>query len=286
MTGYLKSLTGMMLIITFFTAISCTMGGKIQKIPMKIYNVINIPDGEFLHYGSYSLGEREGDYYFVTKKVASVDGGIYYRIYFNLITTEENQQKPDSYLKWPAYFTIDPKLGSVIESEGNLTPENSKNWVKGGGLIYWHYKLQREKGEVEYTSKLLKGNVTNESRYHVKVNTSIPSMSMWSGTGFIPRFLDIQRGGIYLTILPEIMKEPMIISWKFLSKETIRTKAGSFNVSEFSYALADPFLNRLMGAFLKGSTAMVEDSDRRLTIRSSLAGGEIVLEDISNINMK
>ncbi len=274
-----------LIIILIHTASAFSMGNK--TLPMKTYTGTEITEAEFLHYCQYFGGERDSDYYYVTRTETNGKGGLYYRVYYITIPVSEGKKPPENYSNWPSFFVIDPKTGSIIESEFKLNPNDSIKWAKGGlgYLIYGHYKLFHDKGYVEYFSKKKTDYGTNETRYIVRFNTDIPSGDV-SGVYFQPRFLDPLNTGVYYKIIPEFMKDAMPVTMKFLSKETIKVKAGTFRVNKYSIVMADPFVGKLVESVMKNSIIMIEVSERRLVVKSDIPGGYVELEEISNINKR
>jgi len=222
---------------------SCGVKNKFQ--PMKTYTIMDIPDGEYLHYSEYKDNKKYSDVYFVTKKMTNETGDLVYRTYCNIIPEVDSQLKAEYYTNWPVYFVFDPKSGSVLETVGNISPNVMNNWSGFGteGLIYWHYKLDQKTGVVNYLSKSIKGSVTNSIKLQVKINPIFPSGDMLGGMFFSPRYLDPDKGGVLYSLTPQVMKEPMAISWKLKPNETLTTKAGTFQVKKISLVPADPFIN-------------------------------------------
>jgi hypothetical protein len=138
---------------------------------------------------------------------------------------------------------------------------------------------------LEYRSKKINGDVTNESKYIVKFNTDFPSVDIRGGI-YLSRFLDPRSGGIYYSINPDTLREPSPSIIRYASDEIITTKAGSFRVKKLIFVGADPFISKLMEPILKKIAFWVEDSDRRIVIKISTFAGDEILEEISNINMK
>ena len=75
--------------ITLFLSSLLIVNACSKDIPMKTFTNIDIPDGEFLHYGYFRGGEKYLDYYIVTKKTM-IDNKLYYRIYENVLSPAEN----------------------------------------------------------------------------------------------------------------------------------------------------------------------------------------------------
>ncbi len=271
------------LICLFFTIqaiLLFSLANKIEKIPMKTYPVVNIPDGELLRYGNYIRGEKNSDTYYVTRLITN-ENGVLYRIYANSNYTAD-------YTNWISYYLIDPKQGTVLESCEHLSTnqeymrENAKYGIVNTFFI--HYILHRDKKYVEYTEKSLKENGVSESRYKVDINPGFPS---WDGGAFFmlsPRFMDVKSGGIFYLVGPAFFKEPVPVTLKYEAKASIGTKAGTFRVKKMATVIADPFIGKLMEPFTKEGSTWVEDSDRRLLIKIHRSDeNETFLEEISNI---
>lgn len=109
-----------LLLLTFCISFTFSMGGKIQIVPMKTNTAIDIPDGEFLHYGYYNGGEKVSDSYQVTRKATNGNGGFFYRIYMDFIPVSSGRKFPENYKNSPVSVLIDPVRGQTLESEGNL----------------------------------------------------------------------------------------------------------------------------------------------------------------------
>ena len=279
---YYSLILEFLILILIILALSCTNNGNTRKMPMKPYRVINIPDGEYLHYSYYFGGEKSLDNYMVTKKVSNSNGDILYRIYFNSIAVSGGKKPSEDYTKWPMFFLVDPGIGCVIESETHY----STNSPGIGGLIYSHYRLFRDRGYIEYISKSIKGAETFESRYRVRVNPDYPSWDMWSGIYFSMRFMDVRTPGIIYIIIPEVIKEPIPFTAVYSGSDTVTVKAGTFKVNKSKMAMGDAFLGKLLNPMMGNATSLVTDSDRRLVVKIGAAQNANILEEISNVSIK
>ena len=279
-----KYFLGVMLFIVFFITESFSMGSK-QLVPLKTYSVINIHDGEFLRYGIYNGGEKSSDLYMVTKKIIDANGKIFYRIYSDEITISSGKKLPGNYTNWPSFYLIDPSRGSLIESEVNYNTndfqDNSPDDLRG--MIYSHYQLYSDKGYVENSSKKVKDNKTNENKNRVKINPKFPSWDGNSAGYFSMRFMDVSSPGIMYIISPGGIKDPIPFTYRYVAKETISTKAGTFRVKRAKTVMGDPFLGKLMEPVLKNANLWFEDSDRKLLIKVDGFGQLLTLEEISNV---
>lgn len=285
MTIFIR-LTVIVLICWVFITPAFPMGGKIQKIPMKTYPNIDIPDGEFLHYGYYNGGEKESDYYMVTKKITNEKGKLLYCTYSLERPLSGNIKPAKKYTEWPSYILIDPEQGE-IESELNNNNTNSNDPDSSNpyyNIVYTHYQMYTDKGYVEYISRVKNKKELTESRYRVNITPGFP---YWDGPSFFyfpARFMDIRSQGTMFLITPEYLKDPMPFSFKYEADETIRTKAGTFHTKKLSVVTGDPFISKLSEPLLKRFATWIEDSDRRLAVKVQIAyGGELVLEEISNV---
>ncbi len=252
---------------------------------MKSCNNNEIPDGEYLHYGTYKGGEKTADQYFVSRRISNAQGGFFYRIYFDIINISDHKKPPADYAKWPAYLIADPKKAQVIESEGSFSPLDSKNWssIGGSGIVYWHYLLNREKWVMEYTSKNEKDNVVFSKNYRINIKRDFPLFDLFSINFLACRLIDPSGGGYMYWIIPKLLKEPLAVSARIDKKEVITTGAGAFRVIKIDLLLGDPFISRLAESLLKSHGYYVEDSNRKLVIKELIPGGFSILEDITNV---
>ncbi len=277
------------LLILFSVCGGFAMSGKVQNIPMKTYTDLNIPDGEFLHYGGYRNEEKTGDSYQVIKIITNEKGNINYKIYQYIIFGDKNRKPPVSYMDWPSYYSIDPKSGSVIESKTvYLDTNNTTNEINVSmgfeGLLYWSYKYNAEKGFVEENTKTVHDTVTNTRNYKVYVNQDYPIWDATSLIYYLGRFIDPDSPGIFYLVVPEIMKNPIPLSLRNVSTGTLETKAGIFRIKKEKVLSGDPFIGKLMEPFLKNWEIWVEDSSRRLIIKLHTPSDDyIMLEQISNV---
>ncbi len=267
------------------------MANRIEKVPMKAYPVINIPDGEFLRYGNYTRGEKTYDVVFVAKIITNENGNVLYRIYSDMIAYPGGKKPQKDYTKWPSYYLIDPQKGLVLEVEQYLSTnseEMKNNTIYGmGDTFYTHYILHQDTGNVEYKTKGFKDNGIIESSYKAYIK---PGYSAWEGGAyfmFSPRFMDPKSGGIMYLVAPAFLKDPVPITIMSAAKEIIETTAGTFNVIKVNTIMADPFIGKLMEPIIKSSGYWIEDSDRKLLIKiKRSADNESTLDEISNVNIK
>jgi hypothetical protein len=282
----LKLFTVFLFLMVLVSIQAFSLGGKILDVPMKTYPSVKIKDGEFLHYGMYSRGEKYVDVYYVTIKEKNSSGGFYYRVYEDIIAVSGGRKLPGRYTDWPVSVLIDPVLGSTLESEGNLSTNELKDFASFGvgGLIYWHYQLYPGQGIVKYTSKSMKADEIITKNYRINVKPGFPAMDAFSEGFIISRFIDPHSPGIVYYVIPDFMKEPFPLTVRFAGKENITIKAGKFNSLKIVFTMGDPFIGKLMEPFMKDSSLYV-DSERRIPIESKLNSGETILEEISNVTV-
>jgi len=294
-------LSSLVLFLVFPFIMSCSKTNDIFKTPVKIYSEVNIPDGEYLQYGNYVNGKKHSDYYLVTKKITDTTGKTFYKIYFKIIPVSATNTVSDHYTNWPAYLIIDPRLGSVLESGGNLKVGDI-SWAGQAGMIYWHYQLNQEKGTVDYINRIVKKDKTYENKVQVKINKKLPSEDMWMDLFFGARFMDIPNKGSWSLVIPAYFNVPMVETKKETAREEIQTKAGTFKTIKYEGVINFDFptlLDCIRSAIVNpdvikaGSgegkqepyTYYVEDSPRRLIIKQhTVAGaGDYILEAISYV---
>ncbi len=148
---------------------------------------------------------------------------------------------------------------------------------------YFQYKYFPEKGYVDEFIKSIKGNQTSDVKYHVKVNPDFPIWDQISFGFHSARFIDAKSGGIAYMIAPFMIKDPAPVTFKYISTETIKTKAGVFRANKINIVVADAFIGKLMEQVMKTSALWIEDSDRRILLKVQLMGNDTILEDISNV---
>ena len=279
---YLRLLAGGILLISFFTVSACSILGN--QHPMKTYSSIEIPDGEFLHYGDYTNGAKAFDFYQVTKKIPNGNGGFYYRLYFNMVSVS-GEKLNENYINWPVITLFDPSKGITLEAIVTLNTNYWKNWEKFGfsGLVSSYYKLDQDNKFVEYSANSIKDDVTNTAKYRINVKPGFPVLDMFSMSQYAGRFFDPASHGIIYLIIPTFIKEPLAMTFNYEKKENLTVKAGTFHINKVHISMGDQFIGRLMGTFLNSTSAYVEDSERRIVIKKIFLNEEVVLEEISNV---
>jgi hypothetical protein len=275
--------------LAFFLITACT-GGHKMTAPMKTYAKIDIPDGEFLHYGFYISGDKIFDTYQVARKVTNDSGGLCYRLYLNTVSINGKRKYNPDYRNWPISILIDPEKGQTIESTGRFDTNELQDpafKIYGyGGLFYFDYKLFPREGYVRYISKSLSGGQVLTKNFRVKIRSDYPVFDAFSTGSILFRVMDTGSSGVVYEVIPDMLKEPLPVSYSFGKKEKINVKAGSFMVCSVITEMADPFIGKLMSPFLKSSRAYVEDSDRKLVVKVDVMDQENMLEGISNVSIR
>ncbi len=263
---------------------SCTIGK--YNIPKKTFNNTAIADGEFLRYGVYKSGEKVSDYYYVARKTNDENGNLLYRFYINLKDAGGGGKEAGNYAGWPVSIIFDPVNGQTVDSEGNINTNALEEMgnMGYGGLTYWHYQLFKDKGYIKYVSRSVKDGRTFTKTFVIKVKTDFPIIDLLSSGIIAGRFIDPGTPGIYYLALPNFLKEPLAVTSSYEnSKILITAKPLVFKVRKLKAVMADPFIAGLTGPLMKSLSVYIEDSDRRLMIKSREMQTEIILEEISNI---
>lgn len=120
--------------------------------------------------------------------------------------------------------------------------------------------------------------------YRIKIKPDFPLADLWSLNIIAFRLIDVKSPGIIYYAIPDLMKEPMPLTFRYNNKEeTVSTKAGIFRTRMLITTWADPFIGKLLEPLLKNSTTLIEDSARRLFVKFDMTGTEALLEEISNV---
>jgi hypothetical protein len=101
---------------------------------------------------------------------------------------------------------------------------------------------------------------------------------------FDARFLDPQSKGSAYMVMPDFMKDPLQYTIQYTGEDTVTTKAGTFRVNKLIFVIADPFVGKLMDSFLKSTYDLVEDSGRRLVIKSQAHLRQLLFATLLNSN--
>ncbi len=303
----LRFIISILFLLVFIELDAFSMGSK-QIIPMKTYHFTDIKDGEYLRYGYYNGGEKVMDYYYVTRIVTNGSGDNYYRLYMDIIPVSGAKNLPENYSNWPISALVDPVRAQTIEAEGNLNTnamdDPSFSSFGFSGLFYFHYQLYRDKGNlsrdkgnlikdkgnlikdkgyIKYTSKSLKDQSIITTSYTINIKPSFPLMDAFSQDFISDRLIDPHSPGIMYFVVPNFTKEPLPVTFKIEKKDILTIKTGTFKVNKIIMYIGDPFLSKLAESFLKNSSVMVEDTDRRLPLKTQVQGYYEVLEEISNV---
>ncbi len=263
---------------------ACSKAG-LQNHPMKVFKNLKIADGEYLHYGEYSGGDKISDWYFVTKIITNTNGGFYYKEFIELISTSSKMKYIENYSNWPISCAVDSGTGSTIESICIVDPKYMNNFEKFGlgGIVYASYHLNSKANIAKGVVKTQKNGEILTTYYTIKINPDYSYMEGWNAVSLSFRVMDPNSTGIINYVLPTFMKEPLATTLKLDRKDTVTTKAGTFNVRKVEFVLGDPFISKLMESFIKNSTFLIEDSDRRLMIKKQDISSSMFLEEISNV---
>ncbi len=181
----------MCLIFIFVISFTFPMGIKSDKIPMKPNLKLSILDGELLHYASFVSGEKEADYYFVTKKIDNNQ----FKIYMDFISKSGVKKLPLNFTNFSTFFIVVLSKGSLMESVGNLDTNDLKKYANFGlgGEIYWHYLEHPEAGYIDYETKKWDGYAVRTRKDRIKIKPDFSYWDMFSSAYFTLRFMDIYK---------------------------------------------------------------------------------------------
>ena len=275
-----------MLFILFSAASGFSMAGKIENIPMKPYAKLNLKDGEVLRYKIERGGENVSEFKFVI--ILSNDSqGRYANIYHDGINVLKNEKYPDEYTNYIARFLISLDQATLLENafgekscRTNILPRLDQ---KTPVTLYKKSVFDRTASEVFMESLIQRGGNLEYRKNRIKIKKGYPILDLGSGIVMGVRFLDITGPGIAIFVIPEILKEPLPVNFRFLGKEKVSTKAGDFNTIKIGFTVADTFLGQLMRSFTKETILWLEDSDRRILVKMKSPDNDFVLEEITNV---
>ncbi len=285
----MKFITGTIPVVLASALMFSGCAGKFIP-PLKSYDKISIPDGEFLQYGKYVGGERTATIDFVSKIVSNTGNEAFLITYLDAARVNSDDRIPGNYSNYCSIKTISLKTGSQMESVYNFSRMTNKNINSDKSLrdpsrfpgeFYRHYTLRD--GMMDMEIKTCLDGVIKDMRYREPVKRDYPVMDTDTALLFSFRFLDIFKNGIFYAIVPAIIKEPLPLICRVAGKEKIKTAAGEFDTVKLAIVLGDPFLGGLMDNYLKNSCLWMENSGRRLLVKMEAAGVKMELESVSNV---
>ena len=257
------------------------MGGKIADVPLKPSAGLAIADGEFLQYTQTIHGEKNLDVYFVTRFLSNRTAVIYQQGIRNPL----KEKLPENYTNYSSHYLVSLDRAALMESVGNYNTNRSTENEPSGwkGEFYWHYLYNPANGAIEFEQKNWDGNEIKTKTFRMKSKPNYPHWDSISGSLFAVRFLDFSKPGIMLFVVPQVLKEPLPVSFRLMGKEKITTKAGTFNTMKVGLIAADPFLGQLMAPYAKDMLFWIEESDRRLIVKFQNPVSVMVLDTLSNV---
>ncbi len=227
-------------LLTIMTGFSFSMIGKVSYIPLKPSENLSISDGEFLHYGKYNGGEKITDVNFVTR-IENIKGkGKYTRIYMEGSNIHKPKVIPENYSNYTSYYIVSLDKASLLESTGEYRTNDYGENVPSGfnGEVYWHYKMDENLNKTDYLNNIWNGYALKTKKNEIKFKPGFPIWDITTAIFFAPRVLDFKSPGITYYIVPEIIKEPLPVIYRFLNSETINIKAGRFKVQKVGFLAA------------------------------------------------
>ncbi len=278
----MKAMTG---IFMLFIITGCGIG-KAEYPPLKLYDKISIPDGEYLQYGKYIGGEKNVTIYYVTRLDNNSNHEPEARIYGQAIRVNSNDKLPDNYKDYSSIDVISLQTGSLTEQiVDNSIITNDYKYLndpsKFKGEFYHHYLLKD--GTIYYEYRILKGNEIMNTAFRETVKKDYPTWDLYSFSTFSFRYLDISKEGILYLVMPTIIKDPIPGYFKVIGKEKIKTGFKEFDAVKLGVVASDPFLGKLMESYSKDTFLWFEDSDRRVLLKMQSAGITLEIEMISNV---
>lgn len=236
---------------------------------------LSIRDGEILTYGLYKGGEKTYEEKLVARIYPESNTLI---LYMNGSGIKEHRGYPSHYTNFSTKIVVSLNNTTMLSYHFDDLTNGRGN--KSDFPDYMDIFIDRTNQTASILEKKWNnGNIiTTTSRMPVK-----PGYSVWdmNSLGFIcARFLDLKQEGVVYAIIPVIIKEPVLCSFRYLGKETITVKAGRFDTLKFGFSIADPFLSSLLSQYTKIFLVWKEDNARGLIIKTSSPWGSFSLESI------
>ncbi len=263
------------IIITYFTISTYSMTGKIEMEPMKPKKLL-IQNHEYLKYVKYAGNEID----YVLLQVYDIN----YKE--NIVTIYQQRFSEGSAIPIPRYFTNFTDYKKVSLSDYNLIAYHSdelSNFILENkkGIVQSDLQIDKTKQIASYWETVWDGNALRTRHSIIKIKTNFPVWDMGSLIFLGARFFDLKTPGIVYAIIPNILKMPVEIGFKYIGKEIIETKAGKFNTRKVGFYGADPFLAKLMESYSKEGFFWIDESEKGLIIKLQAPGSIYLLENIS-----
>jgi hypothetical protein len=238
-----------------------------------------IQDGEYLRYSMYAAGEKVFDYYLVTR-VLQDKKSVY--LYEDSLEIGMDMKLSANYSNFHNQYKINLEDGSLIYHKTdymdftNIALSNRYKGSFGTDLV-----INKSNAEAEYMAKIWDGFGIKSMTSRIKIKPDYPIWD-FDSIGYIGlRLFEPTNKGIIYIIAPDLLKEPIPVSFSIKGREVVKTKAGVFNTVKLGMFLADPFLGKLLEGYVREVFAWVEDSDRGLVIKTKDIGNTyIILEEI------
>ena len=254
--------------------ISCSAN---KQQPMKLFKSLNITNGELLVYSKYIGGENSWTSYFVTK-INKTDHLI--MTYIDSEKTGENKTMPENYTNFEYRINISAENGSLNEVYFDNRELADIN-IKLPEFI--DLKVNNSNSTGEYLIKYKDNGNEKSVTSRFKFKPGYPVLDMASLVFIGPRLFDINKSGSILIVDPSYVKDPVEGYFKLYGEEHIKTPAGEFDTFKVGFKMTDPFLGKLLSGFTDNFFFWIEDSPRRLMIKSQLGDNINELIKISNM---
>ena len=263
-------------ILASFSVLSA-MGGKPEDIPLKA-SKIKFEDGEYLRIGTYVSGEKTEESYIVSRIDTNKNR---VEVYWQTVNLNRKQKLPGHYTDYNTYrFTIDLETGSPLSVIYQNPLTDDKGNIRSSDI------LSEDKSEIQSDSEYWDGYELKKIHSKIPLRKGYPIILHPLTVFYTARFLDISSPGIAYLCWPQILKQPIPLSFIFLGRETVKTPAGEIKTIKVHWNVSDPFLAKLMQPYMNESFIWVEDSPRRLVVKAMNPSAQLILEEVSTIKEK
>jgi hypothetical protein len=287
--SFRKNLLGMVSVILWIGMIPAVfhpMGSR--KVVMRAMpsRMLSIQDEEYLKYARFEGGEKAEEILLVSRISADKKNIHVYQEHINATNALrlDKIKLPASYTNFHQKFLIDLEKASLVHDKEDYTDRFDVSMAASNhywGAISSELTIDRVKSMAYYLNKIYDGYNSQVKANRISI---YPDYPIWDGSslGFIgARIFGIANNGILYLIEPEILKDPISMSFDIKGREDIQTKAGIFHTVKVGMKVADPFLGKLLESYVNSMFVWVEDSNRALVVKiQDFDGVYMILEDI------
>jgi hypothetical protein len=247
-----------------------SMGSKIEMVPMKV-KVPDIKDMEYQKYAFYQGSELVRYFYYVThlhEDGKTMDLGL---SGYDISGPDTNMAKMFSGFR--SIYTFDLIHGTLICVKENNSNYNFTHSIKGNYATDIDFDYDYETLAANCTMKSWDGYETAVQKSRIALKKGYSHFYINNTLIMSVRMFDFTKPGIIYAVGPQVIKDPIPGTYRFLKKEEVTTPAGKYESYKIGMAIADPFMSKLLESYTKEVALWVEDSPRNIMVKFKNADG-------------